>query len=532
MRQRAPLFAALLLASCGGGQPAGHATASAAEARDVPSWCASVDAALGRAGAARGFRCLPVPNYLVTGFYGTATNPERSDFLNGCFAGQSESGERLRMNVRPAGDIDLAFGAERNVQSGARLDLSFLGPWAPKLEGRLGSSSELQVKVTLRDAEIRVLPSVPEILGQAYAAAESEPERREALERCISSLCEANAKEPLVYTAKVFAAVPVVSVNSSAGQSSVAGVELAAGGGFERAETRRDRRSLVLQAREKLNVAALLEPARAAFERAGTCQLVQKERTRREVTRRLRELALRTLAGRDLREVETATKALRKELDAPGAFSTHEQGDLLAALEALELASHELSAARPTTAGCAAVELFGRVLTGTGKDNRIHDTLLEVAQPLHRRLLDLANSHSLPCAEPAWFQDADGDGYGTETVRLRRAAQPAGFVANSLDCFDRNAEARPGQQKHFARHRGDGSFDYDCDGKESIQKDLLAGGCKSITRFTIPIRCWAQAGWQGKAPGCGDTGRWLSDCAVSTFSCDMPDERLERQACR
>jgi hypothetical protein len=525
-------LSALLLVACGGTPAATPAGPAGVSARSVPSWCASVDAALGRAGAARGFRCLPVPNYLVTGFYGTATNPERSDFLNGCFAGQSEAGERLRMNVRPAGDIDLAFHAERNVQRGGRVDLSFLGPWAPKLQGQIGRSAELLVKVTLRDAEIRVLPSVPEILGQAYAA-EPESERREALERCITSLCDETSKDPLVYTAKVFAAVPVVSVQADDGQSSVLGVELAPGAGFERAETRRDHRSLVLQAREKLNVAALLEPARAAFERAGTCQMVRKQRTRREVTTGLRELALRTLAGRELGAVEAATGKLRKDLDTPGAFSAHEQGDLMAALEGLELASRELAASRPSSTACPAVDLLARVLTGGGKDNRIHDTLMEVAQPLHRRLLDLANSLGLPCAEPAWFQDADGDGYGNETVRLRRAQQPAGFVANSLDCFDRNPEAKPGQQRHFPRHRGDGSFDYDCDGKENLQKDLIAGGCKSITRFTIPIRCWAEMGWQGKAPPrCGETGRWLAACSVSTFSCDMPEDRVERQACR
>ena len=521
---------ALLLTACG--SPQGVTPAAPADSRSVPSWCASVDAALGRTGAARDFRCLPVPNYLVTGFYGTATNPERSDFLNSCFAGQSAAGERLRMNVRPAGDIDLSFRAERNVRSGGRVDLAFLGPWAPKLQGQLGQSAELLVKVTLRDAEIRVLPSVPEILGQAYAA-EPESERREALERCITSLCEETAKEPLVYTAKVFAAVPVVSVQADDGRSSVVGVELAAGGGFERAETRRDQRTLVLQAREKLNVAALLEPARAAFERAGSCRMVRKQRTRREVTTGLRELALRTLAGRDLAGVHATTSTLRKELDAHGAFSSHEQGDLMAALEALELASRELAAPRPSTTACAAVDLLARVLTGGGKDNRIHDILMEVAQPLHRRLLDLANGHGLPCAEPAWFQDADGDGYGNETVRLRRAQQPPGFVANSLDCFDRNPDVKPGQERHFTRHRGDGSFDYDCDGKENLQKDLLAGGCKSITRFTIPIRCWAEMGWQGKsAPRCGETGRWLSTCSVSTFSCDVPEDRVERQACR
>jgi hypothetical protein len=50
----------------------------------------------------------------------------------------------------------------------------------------------------------------------------------------------------------------------------------------------------------------------------------------------------------------------------------------------------------------------------------------------------------------------------------------SGYVRVSLanttkaDCYDQNAEARPGQTEYFTVHRGDGSFDYNCNG--SIEK--------------------------------------------------------------
>jgi len=43
-----------------------------------------------------------------------------------------------------------------------------------------------------------------------------------------------------------------------------------------------------------------------------------------------------------------------------------------------------------------------------------------------------------------WYQDSDGDTYGNPNVSLTQANQPAGYVANNLDCLDTNASVRPG----------------------------------------------------------------------------------------
>lgn len=66
--------------------------------------------------------------------------------------------------------------------------------------------------------------------------------------------------------------------------------------------------------------------------------------------------------------------------------------------------------------------------------------------------------------------DSDGDGYGVgpEVEICVGQALPTGYAwQKAPDCYDSNPDAHPNQYKSFSTHRGDGSFDYDCDGVET-----------------------------------------------------------------
>jgi hypothetical protein len=542
------LRATVLLAACG--LPACPAAplpldpaAAAPKKIDLPNWCAAVDAALDTDGQSRGFNCLRVPNFLVTGFYGTTENPERSDFVNACFAGQADAAARLKLSVRPAGQLRFSYEARRELEADGSLDLGFLGPWAPRLHAVASRSEVVTLRIELEDAEIRVLSSVAEILGQEYqkhaAGSDAAPDGNakgaaDALENCLGSLCKSSPSEPpLVYTAKVLAAVPVISVRGTRSSGTAAGLALGAGTAqFELSESKREAGVLEIRAKEKLNVAALLEQARPALDRARTCTRLSDTHARRTLIAGLVELGLRVLSARDLSALAKTSAELRELVGKnPGAFSQEEQSDVLELLEALDLAMKGLAEARPTRSACTTLGLLEAVL-GSGGGHQLHDTITGVAQPLQRRLTELANEHALPCAEPVWYRDEDGDGFGDRRVSKRAAKQPHGYVANSHDCFDRSRDARPGQLKFFSRQRGDGSFDYDCDGRETPHTTSVAAGCKSITRFGIPIRCWAESGWQGGVPACGRDGKWLSSCERSTLSCEEQPPELQQQVCR
>jgi len=77
-------------------------------------------------------------------------------------------------------------------------------------------------------------------------------------------------------------------------------------------------------------------------------------------------------------------------------------------------------------------------------------------------------------------------GAGIRTKTATASARPGllidtcnpapGWLMDDRDCYDDNADARPDQVAYFAVHRGDASFDYDCDGFSSAAL-LDLGGC-------------------------------------------------------
>jgi hypothetical protein len=63
-----------------------------------------------------------------------------------------------------------------------------------------------------------------------------------------------------------------------------------------------------------------------------------------------------------------------------------------------------------------------------------------------------------------WYQDVDGDGYGNASVPQSACSKPSGYVSNSTDCCDTDANAHPGQTSWFTAVNACGSWDWNCDG--------------------------------------------------------------------
>ncbi len=82
-----------------------------------------------------------------------------------------------------------------------------------------------------------------------------------------------------------------------------------------------------------------------------------------------------------------------------------------------------------------------------------------------------------PCQ--LFYPDTDGDGQGDS----KNAGTPAcvgtppgpTYVTNNSDCDDNNANAFVGQTAYFSTPRANGSYDYDCDGKEEGTTAVLPG---------------------------------------------------------
>ena len=125
-----------------------------------------------------------------------------------------------------------------------------------------------------------------------------------------------------------------------------------------------------------------------------------------------------------------------------------------------------------------------------------------------------------------FYRDADNDGYGDAT--LTECWCSAGGTTNEFDatndddCFDGNSQANPGQTGWFSSHRGDGSFDYNCDGNET-KEHTSQGSCDSWYDPPWGDCTMDTAGWDGSVPACGDSGYYIIDqdsCSACGLCCE------------
>lgn len=149
------------------------------------------------------------------------------------------------------------------------------------------------------------------------------------------------------------------------------------------------------------------------------------------------------------------------------------------------------------------------------------------------------------------YQDFDNDGYtvSNPVYFCNTTTLPYGYKSSSsttADCYDQNPNAKPGQTQFFSTHRGDGSFDYNCDGAVSPQYSNVGVSCYgySVTKnsncsFTNPTftcfigsattasNCGQQGGWTGNSPA----GYYMwneADCDLT----NLADAANEKLACK
>ena len=137
------------------------------------------------------------------------------------------------------------------------------------------------------------------------------------------------------------------------------------------------------------------------------------------------------------------------------------------------------------------------------------------------------------CASPStFFADADGDGFGDDASAIVACDAPAGFVTIGGDCMDSNADVHPAQTGFFSTDRGDGSFDYDCDGTESLQRTQQDPDICICGLSPWASGCGRTEGWAGPVPACGQPHPFNHAKRGSNVQTCEPDVTIDVQGCR
>ncbi len=132
--------------------------------------------------------------------------------------------------------------------------------------------------------------------------------------------------------------------------------------------------------------------------------------------------------------------------------------------------------------------------------------------------------------EETYYRDRDGDDYGDPEDPKKACNEPSGYVSNQKDCYDENDDAYPGRSAGFEQHRGDGSFDYNCDKTEEkllVDKYECSGSSASTCLVVTP-------GWFEDIPSCGKSGDWVMNCQWNddAESCIPTNATSRPQKCR
>lgn len=110
-----------------------------------------------------------------------------------------------------------------------------------------------------------------------------------------------------------------------------------------------------------------------------------------------------------------------------------------------------------------------------------------------------------------YYYDYDGDGYGSTTSQCLCGASGYYTSAYDTDCYDYNSSASPVATSYHSTARGDGSYDYNCDGSTSYYYPST-GTCDWYF-----FSCTWSYGWESSVPSCGSRSDYIVDCDLGGF---------------
>lgn len=192
-----------------------------------------------------------------------------------------------------------------------------------------------------------------------------------------------------------------------------------------------------------------------------------------------------------------------------------------------------------------------------GVDAGSHDAAVDAAVEQDAGPTDAGPPDPAPCTRRKYYRDDDADGFGVIASFIEACDPRDSYTALVAgDCYDANANVKLGQTAYFSAERGDGSFDYNCDGAASKRYTQFAVcpdfedscpppnywpagfSCDYLGIITPPATEARESGWDTVSiPNCGELGafgyglRW--NVGNSSYYCGPSlQQTTRRQACR
>jgi len=144
-------------------------------------------------------------------------------------------------------------------------------------------------------------------------------------------------------------------------------------------------------------------------------------------------------------------------------------------------------------------------------DSSVNPTRLELCNGKDDDCNDgVDEDNTIDCTD--YYYDFDNDGYGTGLSICACEADGNYRALNDDDCYDFNDDAYPHTGgSYYFDHRGDGSWDYNCDFLETKIDNRTASWDCDLCGFLNTDCCW-DSGWESGTPDCGEVGDYNTGC--------------------